>query len=68
MAEASNPIIYTIGLFDGGNPDWNSHVLKRLAAETGGEVFLPARTVLWSGSVTKSRATSETNTPSAMCR
>jgi Ca-activated chloride channel homolog len=41
MAQASNAIIYTVGLFDEEDPDWNPHVLKRLAAETGGEVFLP---------------------------
>lgn len=41
MAEASNAIIYTIGLFDERDPDWNPNVLKRLAVETGGEVFLP---------------------------
>src|SRR5579863_3051655 len=41
MAQASNAIIYTVGLFEEEDPDWNPHVLKRLAAETGGEGFLP---------------------------
>lgn len=41
MAEMSSAIIYTIGLFDGDDPDRNPRVLKRLAAETGGEAFFP---------------------------
>ena len=41
LAQASNAIIYTVGLFEEEDPDWNPHVLKRLAAETGGEGFLP---------------------------
>ncbi|MGD0509222.1 MAG: VWA domain-containing protein, partial [Terriglobales bacterium] len=33
--------IYTIGIFDGQDPDQNPGVLKRLAKGTGGEAFLP---------------------------
>lgn len=42
MAEKSNAIIYTIGLFDDADPDRNPRVLKRLAHQTGGEAFFPA--------------------------
>jgi VWFA-related protein len=41
MAERSNAIIYTIGLFDDDDPDRNPRVLKRLAHQTGGEAFFP---------------------------
>ncbi len=41
MAQASDAIIYTVGLVDEEDPNWNPRVLKRLAQETGGEVFLP---------------------------
>ena len=41
MAQASDAIIYTVGLVDDEDPDWNPRVLKRLAQETGGEAFLP---------------------------
>ncbi len=44
MAQASDAIIYTVGLVDEDDPDWNPRVLKRLAQETGGEVFLPRET------------------------
>jgi Ca-activated chloride channel family protein len=44
MAEQSNAIIYTIGLFDENDPDRNPRVLKKLAKATGGEVFLPDTT------------------------
>lgn len=40
-AEASDAIIYAIGLFDADDPDRHPGVLKRLAHETGGEVFFP---------------------------
>ena len=43
MAERSSAIIYTIGVFDKEDPDQNPRVLKRLAAATGGEAFLPER-------------------------
>jgi len=41
MAEESNAVIYTIGVFDEADPDQNPKVLKRLAHETGGEAFFP---------------------------
>jgi Ca-activated chloride channel family protein len=41
MAAQSDAIIYTIGLFEEGDPDRNPGVLKRLAKATGGEAFLP---------------------------
>jgi Ca-activated chloride channel homolog len=41
MAQASDAIVYTVGLADEEDPDWNPAVLKRLAQETGGEAFLP---------------------------
>lgn len=41
MVKQSDAILYTIGLFDEGDPDRNPGVLKQLATVTGGEVFLP---------------------------
>jgi VWFA-related protein len=43
MAMAGHPdaIIYTIGLFVAEDPDRNTHALKQLAKDTGGEAFLP---------------------------
>lgn len=41
MAGQSDAIIYTIGLFEEGDPDGNPGVLKQLARATGGEAFLP---------------------------
>jgi VWFA-related protein len=41
MAEESNTIIYTVGLFDDQDPDRNPRVLKRLANVTGGQCYLP---------------------------
>lgn len=41
MAEKSDVIIYTMGLFEEGDPDRNPHVLRQLAEATGGEAFLP---------------------------
>ena len=41
MAEQSDAIIYTIGIYDVNNPDRNPRVLKQLAEATGGEAFLP---------------------------
>ncbi|HME05862.1 MAG TPA: VWA domain-containing protein [Bryobacteraceae bacterium] len=41
MAERSSVLIYTIGIFDEGDPDRNPAVLKRLAQATGGEAFFP---------------------------
>jgi Ca-activated chloride channel family protein len=43
MAEQSNAMIYTIGIFDPADPDGNPNVLHRLAQETGGEAFFPTR-------------------------
>jgi len=42
MAERSDAIIYTIGIFDEQDADRNPAVLKRLTKDTGGEAFLPA--------------------------
>ena len=41
MAERSNAIIYTVGLFAPDDPDANPRVLNRLAQATGGEAFFP---------------------------
>jgi Ca-activated chloride channel family protein len=41
MAQRTDAIIYTIGLFDEGDGDSNPDVLKQLAKDTGGDVFLP---------------------------
>ncbi len=41
-AKHSNAIIYSIGIYDEQDEDRKPGVLKRFAAETGGEVFLPA--------------------------
>jgi Ca-activated chloride channel homolog len=41
LAGQSSAAIYTVGIFDEGEPDRNPGVLKRLAETTGGEAFLP---------------------------
>jgi Ca-activated chloride channel family protein len=41
MAEQSNAVIYTIGIFDPDDPDGKPGVLRRLAHETGGQAFFP---------------------------
>ena len=41
MAEQSNAVIYTIGIFDPDDSDKNPRVLSRLAKESGGEAFFP---------------------------
>ena len=41
MAEKSNAILYTIGIYDDQDPDQNPHALKQLAKNTGGEAFFP---------------------------
>ena len=41
MAESSNTVIYTIGLFDQNEADQNPGVLRRLAKVTGGKAYLP---------------------------
>jgi Ca-activated chloride channel family protein len=43
LAEQSNAVIYTIGVFDEDDPDSNPGVLKRLAHASGGEAFLPSQ-------------------------
>lgn len=40
-AEASDAIIYTVGLFDEYDEDRNPGVLRKIARATGGECFLP---------------------------
>jgi Ca-activated chloride channel homolog len=41
MAESSNVVIYTIGLFDESEAGQNPGVLRRLAKVTGGKAYLP---------------------------
>jgi len=41
VVERNIATIYTIGLFEGGDPDWNPGLLKRLAAISGGEAHFP---------------------------
>jgi len=41
MAEASNAIVYTIGLLDQSYTDENPKVLRQLAKETGGQAYFP---------------------------
>ncbi|HWZ41843.1 MAG TPA: VWA domain-containing protein [Candidatus Saccharimonadales bacterium] len=41
MAQNSDAAIYTIGIFDEQDEDRNPRVLKQLASDTGGDVFLP---------------------------
>jgi len=41
MAEQSNAMIYTIGIFDPDDQDGKPGVLRRLAHETGGQAFFP---------------------------
>jgi Ca-activated chloride channel family protein len=43
MAEQSNAIIYTVGLFEPDDQDANPKVLNRLAKATGGEAFFPEK-------------------------
>lgn len=40
-AARSNAVVYTLGIFAKEDPDQNTHVLKRLAKESGGEAFFP---------------------------
>jgi Ca-activated chloride channel family protein len=40
-AEQSSAMIYTIGIYEPGDPDANPKVLRRLAQETGGLAFFP---------------------------
>jgi Ca-activated chloride channel homolog len=41
MVGQADTIIYTVGLFDEGDPDQRFDVLKQLAKSSGGEAFLP---------------------------
>lgn len=41
LAGESSALVYTIGIFDDGDPDRNPEVLRRLARVTGGEAFFP---------------------------
>jgi Ca-activated chloride channel family protein len=41
MAHRTDTIIYTIGLFEEEDEDRNPRVLKQLAGDTGGDVYLP---------------------------
>lgn len=41
LAGQSSAVIYTVGIFDEGDPDRNPGVLKRLADATGAEAFFP---------------------------
>jgi Ca-activated chloride channel family protein len=43
MAEQSNAMIYTIGIFEPDDPDGKPAVLRRLAHETGGQAFFPSK-------------------------
>jgi Ca-activated chloride channel homolog len=42
-AAESNAVVYAIGIFDKEDPDQNPGVLRRLARETGGNAYFPAR-------------------------
>ena len=44
MAERSGALVYTIGIYDEGDPDRNPKVLRHLAQATGGEAFFPLQT------------------------
>jgi hypothetical protein len=39
--ERSTATVYTIGLFDPGDPDRNPGILKQLAGISGGEAYFP---------------------------
>ena len=43
LIQESRATIYTVGLFDEGDPDNNPGVLKRIASVSGGECFLPEK-------------------------
>lgn len=42
LADQSNTLVYTIGIFDDSDEDKNPDVLKKLAQTTGGEAYFPA--------------------------
>lgn len=41
QAEESNALVYTIGILDAEDRDWNPSVLRSLARASGGEAFFP---------------------------
>ena len=43
IAEQSNAMIYTIGIFEPDDPEGKPAVLRRLAHETGGQAFFPSK-------------------------
>ncbi len=43
MIEASRATIYTVGIYDTGDPDANPNVMRRIAAVSGGEFFEPEK-------------------------
>ena len=42
LANQSNTLVYTIGIFDDSDEDKNPDVLKKLAQTTGGEAYFPS--------------------------
>jgi VWFA-related protein len=43
LADQSNAVIYTVGIYDEADPDRNLGMLRRLARATGGEAYFPAQ-------------------------
>jgi Ca-activated chloride channel family protein len=43
IAERSSALVYSIGIFDEGDPDRNPDVLRKLARIGGGEAFFPSK-------------------------
>ena len=43
LIEASRATIYTVGLVDRNDPDWNPSVLRKIAGVSGGEYFQPEK-------------------------
>ncbi len=43
MIEASRATVYTVGLYDPGDPDANPNVMRKIAAVSGGEFFQPEK-------------------------
>ena len=43
LVRESRATIYTIGIFDGDDPDRNPRLLRRLARVSGGESFFPGQ-------------------------
>jgi Ca-activated chloride channel homolog len=44
LAERSNALVYTVGIFEQDAPDRNPEALRKFAQSTGAEVFFPAET------------------------